>query len=67
MSFDVEIHFLGCFDKVSSTSAHNPRSSKFESNAHVYRHAVALDEYRPKFKLDTWHPKCDDIKEVTSL
>lgn len=67
MSYDVEIHFVGCFDAASSASGHDRSSSKFESHARVYRHALALDEYRPKFKLETWKPNCDNIKEVTSL
>lgn len=58
MSQDVDIEFVGCFDTVSSVGAIIPRVLPFSTHngkTWVFRHALALDEYRVKFRQETWH------------
>lgn len=58
MSRDVDIEFLGCFDTVSSCGAIFPRVLPFSTHngkTRVFRHALALDEHRAKFRQETWH------------
>lgn len=60
MSKDVDIDFLGCFDTVSSVGAVVPRVLPFSTHngkTRVFRHALALDEWRVKFRQETWHYK----------
>jgi uncharacterized protein (DUF2235 family) len=58
MSRDVDIEFLGCFDTVASCGAIFPRVlpfSTYNGKTRVFRHALALDERRAKFRQETWH------------
>lgn len=51
---DVSVHFLGCFDSVSSVGfipRTLPMSSTPWNKATYFRHALALDEHRAKFKV----------------
>ncbi|KDN37486.1 hypothetical protein RSAG8_10148, partial [Rhizoctonia solani AG-8 WAC10335] len=55
-SIDVEIHFMGLFDTVNSVGL-IPRELPFAKSNYVvryFRHAVALDERRSKFKDNLW-------------
>lgn len=58
MSRDVDIDFLGVFDTVASVGAVFPRALPFSTQngkTRVFRHALALDEHRAKFRQETWH------------
>lgn len=58
MSIDVDVEFVGCFDTVASVGAIIPRVLPFSTHngkTRVFRHALALDEYRVKFRQETWH------------
>lgn len=58
MSRDVDIEFLGVFDTVASVGAIFPRALPFSQHngkTRVFRHALALDECRAKFRQETWH------------
>lgn len=58
MSRDVDIDFLGVFDTVASVGAIFPRALPFSTQngkTRVFRHALALDEHRAKFRQETWH------------
>ncbi|KAF8323257.1 hypothetical protein DL93DRAFT_2070873, partial [Clavulina sp. PMI_390] len=58
MASDVDIEFLGCFDTVASVGALIPRVLPFSTHngkTRVFRHALSLDEYRSKFRQETWH------------
>lgn len=51
---DVCVHFLGCFDSVASVGfipRQLPLSSTPTTKARYFRHAMALDERRAKFKI----------------
>ncbi|KAF8597102.1 hypothetical protein BDV93DRAFT_410437, partial [Ceratobasidium sp. AG-I] len=55
-SIDVEINFMGLFDTVDSVGL-IPRELTFAKSNFVvrtFRHAVALDERRAKFKANLW-------------
>ncbi|KAG8728112.1 hypothetical protein FRC11_011784, partial [Ceratobasidium sp. 423] len=61
-SIDVEIHFMGLFDSVNSVSL-IPRELPFAKSNYVvrnFRHAVALDERRAKFKANLWGRTSDE-------
>lgn len=73
----VKVYFLGIFDCVSSVSVLEspfgkaPKAVSVVGTAHHVRHAVAVDEFRVKFKAallqqDKTHPATtdEDIKEV---
>lgn len=53
-SIDVSVYFLGCFDSVASVGfipRQLPLSSTPTNKARYFRHAMALDERRAKFKI----------------
>lgn len=53
-SIDVNVYLLGCFDSVASVGfipRQLPLSSTPTNKAHYFRHAMALDERRAKFKI----------------
>jgi uncharacterized protein (DUF2235 family) len=53
-SIDVNVYFLGCFDSVASVGfipRQLPLSSTPTNKARYFRHAMALDERRAKFKV----------------
>ncbi|RXW23141.1 hypothetical protein EST38_g2693 [Candolleomyces aberdarensis] len=56
-SIDVEIEFLGVWDTVNSVGIIPRRLPFTTSNTIVrtFRHAIALDERRAKFKANTWN------------
>ncbi|KAJ1299796.1 hypothetical protein OPQ81_000695 [Rhizoctonia solani] len=61
-SIDVEIHFMGLFDTVNSVGL-IPRELPFAKSNYVvrnFRHAVALDERRAKFKANLWGRTSDE-------
>ncbi|CAE6439286.1 unnamed protein product [Rhizoctonia solani] len=61
-SIDVEIHFMGLFDTVNSVGL-LPRELPFAKSNYVvrnFRHAVALDERRAKFKANLWGRTSDE-------
>jgi len=56
-SIDVDIEFLGVWDTVNSVGL-VPRRLPFTTSNDIvrtFRHAVALDERRAKFKANTWN------------
>lgn len=62
----VTIEFIGVWDTVSSVGAIFPRVLPFSSDNHitrVFRHAMALDEHRAKFRSNTWHLTVDPDEE----
>ncbi|GAB1524336.1 hypothetical protein RhiTH_007489 [Rhizoctonia solani] len=61
-SIDVEIHFMGLFDTVNSVGL-LPHELPFAKSNYVvrnFRHAVALDERRAKFKANLWGRTSDE-------
>ncbi|KAF8323259.1 hypothetical protein DL93DRAFT_665633 [Clavulina sp. PMI_390] len=63
MCRDVDVEFVGCFDTVSSVGVLVPRVlpfSTYNGKTRVFRHALALDEYRAKFRQETWHYSLPD-------
>ncbi|PWN53607.1 hypothetical protein IE53DRAFT_408545 [Violaceomyces palustris] len=55
-SIPIQIHFVGCFDTVSSVGL-IPRSlpgTKADVDMKYFRHALALDEHRGKFRQRNW-------------
>ena len=57
---DVSIHFIGCFDSVASVGfipRTLPLSSTPWNKATYFRHALALDEHRAKFKAKQFEKK----------
>jgi len=61
-SIDVEINFMGLFDTVNSVGL-IPRELPFAKSNYVvriFRHAVALDERRAKFKPNLWGRTTDE-------
>ncbi|KAL0959543.1 hypothetical protein HGRIS_011257 [Hohenbuehelia grisea] len=62
-SVHVQVEFLGVWDTVSSVGLF-PRSlpfAKSNSMVNTFRHAIALDERRAKFKANHWKgPACSD-------
>jgi len=67
-SVDVEIEFLGLWDTVNSVGFVPRRLPFTTSNTIVrtFRHALALDERRAKFKANHWHGLDFDYKEPPS-
>ena len=66
-SIDVNVYFLGCFDSVASVGfipRQLPLSSTPNNKPRYFRHAMALDERRAKFKVCR-HQKTDwdDIRK----
>jgi len=56
-SIDVDIEFLGVWDTVNSVGL-IPRRLPFTTSNNIvrtFRHAIALDERRAKFKANTWN------------
>ncbi|CAE6419796.1 unnamed protein product, partial [Rhizoctonia solani] len=60
-SIDVEIHFMGLFDTVNSVGliSHELPFAKSNYVVRYFRHAVALDERRSKFKDNLWDRTSD--------
>lgn len=67
---DVCVYFLGCFDSVASVGfipRQLPLSSTPSSQVRYFRHAMALDERRAKFKICRHQTKTwDDIEKSSS-
>ncbi|KAF9512786.1 hypothetical protein BS47DRAFT_1382809 [Hydnum rufescens UP504] len=62
----VTIEFLGVWDTVSSVGGVIPRVLPFSADNHItktFRHALALDEHRAKFRSNTWHLTIDPETE----
>ncbi|CAO1633885.1 unnamed protein product [Sympodiomycopsis kandeliae] len=66
---DVDVHFLGCWDTVASVGM-IPRILPFakahNTSVRFFRHALALDEHRAKFKANHWyqrHPETEAQKK----
>jgi len=58
-SIDVPIEFLGCWDTVNSVGYWTTTSLPFTDYnpmVRTFRHAVALDERRAKFRTNLWNP-----------
>ncbi|KAG8734887.1 hypothetical protein FRC10_011330 [Ceratobasidium sp. 414] len=65
-SIDVKIDFLGVFDTVNSVGI-IPRELPFAKSNYlirVFRHAVALDERRAKFKANLWGRTTEDEEKL---
>ncbi|KAI0858064.1 hypothetical protein F4860DRAFT_327335 [Xylaria cubensis] len=64
---DVDVYFLGLFDCVASVGFF-PRKLPFSKTAtntvRYFRHAMALDEHRAKFKVCHWDNDQPDPKEM---
>lgn len=69
-SIEVCVYFLGCFDSVASVGLiprQLPLSSTPTSKSRYFRHAMALDERRAKFKICRHQTKTwDEIKTAAS-
>ncbi|KDR71517.1 hypothetical protein GALMADRAFT_74846 [Galerina marginata CBS 339.88] len=67
-SIDVDIEFLGVWDTVSSVGLIPRRLPFTTSNTVVktFRHAVALDERRAKFKANLWN-KPNETEQLLSI
>ena len=67
---DVCVYFLGCFDSVASVGfipRQLPLSSTPTNKPRYFRHAMALDERRAKFKICRHQNRSwDDIEKVAS-
>jgi len=66
-SIDVKIDFLGVFDTVNSVGI-IPRELPFAKSNYlvrVFRHAVALDERRAKFKANLWGRTTEDEEKLS--
>ncbi|KAI0153123.1 hypothetical protein GGR57DRAFT_468981 [Xylariaceae sp. FL1272] len=67
---DVNVYFLGLFDCVASVGFF-PRKLPFSKEAtntvHYFRHAMALDEHRAKFKVCHWQHEMPDRNESSEL
>ncbi|KAJ3522503.1 hypothetical protein NMY22_g11861 [Coprinellus aureogranulatus] len=61
-SIDVDIEFLGVWDTVNSVGIIPRRLPFTASNTMVrtFRHAIALDERRGKFKVNVWNRPTDE-------
>jgi uncharacterized protein (DUF2235 family) len=70
-SIDVSVYFLGCFDSVASVGfipRQLPLSSTPTNKCRYFRHAMALDERRAKFKICRHQTKAwDEVKKDASL
>ncbi|KXN92070.1 hypothetical protein AN958_10122 [Leucoagaricus sp. SymC.cos] len=56
----IGIDFIGCWDTVNSVGIIRPIKLKFTANnkiVRVFRHALALDEHRVRFKPNFWDPE----------
>ncbi|KAK0543963.1 hypothetical protein OC845_005856 [Tilletia horrida] len=64
---DVNVHFLGLWDTVASVGV-IPRTLPFSTGTNEsvknFRHAIALDERRAKFKPTLWHQRLESKKKV---
>lgn len=67
---DVDVHFMGCWDTVASVGV-IPRILPFaktnNTSVRYFRHALALDEHRAKFKANHWlqrHPQTEAQKKL---
>ncbi|CAO1625578.1 unnamed protein product [Parajaminaea phylloscopi] len=62
-AIDVSVHFLGCWDTVASVGF-IPRILPFAKSHNTcvryFRHALALDERRAKFKANHWYQRHPD-------
>ncbi|PWN31140.1 hypothetical protein BDZ90DRAFT_248796 [Jaminaea rosea] len=59
-SIDVNVHFLGCWDTVASVGVIPrilPLAKSDNSSVAFFRHALALDERRAKFKANHWYQR----------
>ncbi|KAF8879289.1 hypothetical protein BD779DRAFT_1447039 [Infundibulicybe gibba] len=67
-SIDVDIEFIGVWDTVNSVGLIPKRLPFTTSNSSVktFRHALALDERRAKFKANHWN-KPDDKEQTLSI
>jgi uncharacterized protein (DUF2235 family) len=66
---DVSVHFLGCFDSVASVGfipRQLPLSSTPSNKVRYFRHAMALDERRAKFKVCRHQIKDSEGWEVSA-
>jgi uncharacterized protein (DUF2235 family) len=65
---DVEVYFVGVWDCVASVGF-IPRKLPFSStptnSTHFFRHAMALDEHRAKFKICQWQQQDPDAEPDT--
>ncbi|KAF2663782.1 hypothetical protein BT63DRAFT_444260 [Microthyrium microscopicum] len=63
---DVNVYFVGVFDCVASVGF-IPRKLPFSksptNSVHYFRHAMALDEHRAKFKVCQWSHQDPDLTE----
>ncbi|GAA5990080.1 hypothetical protein JCM10908_005813 [Rhodotorula pacifica] len=69
-SRDVEVHFVGVWDTVSSVGGLFPRTLPFASGSsyiHHFRHAIALDERRAYFPYQPWIPADGPLPEDHSI
>jgi uncharacterized protein (DUF2235 family) len=66
----VNVYFVGVWDCVASVGF-IPRSLPFSksptSSIHYFRHAMALDEHRAKFKVCQWRQQDPDLKRRETL
>jgi uncharacterized protein (DUF2235 family) len=65
-AIDVVIDFVGVWDTVRSVGLLDKDLPFSASNnsIRVFRHAVALDEHRAKFKANHWNPPSQDDREL---
>ncbi|ETN41472.1 uncharacterized protein HMPREF1541_03408 [Cyphellophora europaea CBS 101466] len=67
---DINVYYLGCFDSVASVGfipRRLPLSTTPTNKARYFRHAMALDERRAKFKVCRYETRdLDDILEPDS-
>lgn len=67
---DVNVYFLGLWDCVASVGF-IPRKLPFSKSAtnsvRYFRHAMALDEHRSKFKVCQWQHENPDIKRADTF
>ncbi|KAI1322168.1 hypothetical protein F5Y16DRAFT_52231 [Xylariaceae sp. FL0255] len=61
---DVDVYFLGLFDCVASVGflpRKLPFSKEASNTVRYFRHAMALDEHRAKFKVCHWQHELGDV------
>lgn len=67
---DVNVYFVGLWDCVASVGF-LPRKLPFSktptNSIHYFRHAMALDEHRSKFKVCQWQHQNPDIQRRTTF
>lgn len=67
---DVNVYFVGLWDCVASVGFF-PRKLPFSksptNSIRYFRHAMALDEHRAKFKVCQWQHQNPDIKRATTF